>query len=336
MGRPVVAGDKIFVATESGVEARTTNDGRSLWRQRFDRYLPSSLLVCQNKLLVAEQTVYADDMNTGKRLWTFTPSADTSLGDPACDEKSFFVGTSDHRVYALDLSSGALRWKIDLGPTWEHKAVIRGITLDRDSLFVSVERLLTGNANSIDGWLFRLDAGSGKTVWSYGTSSEPDRTLRSGFSSAPVISHRMVLTSDFLGSAVRALDEESGKLLWKSSDFGGFVGLSASPLVQGEHVYFAAGGRLLRSADLRTGKVEWESRLYSTPTAYTLCGSQILVNLGSIEKFALADGKKPMASVLPSTQPITSDFAQGPESGALFAFGPNAMYKFDCQAATAQ
>ena len=118
-------------------------------------------------------TVYALDRATGKLLWRFQtggavvsspavgPSGAASPYTAAVYSKGglVFAGSADHYLYALDLASGALRWRYQTGgPISSSPAYANGVVL----------------VGALDGRLYAVAAATGKPLWSEATGGPID------------------------------------------------------------------------------------------------------------------------------------------------------------------
>jgi len=118
-------------------------------------------------------TVYALDRATGKLLWRYQTGgavvSSPAVGPPATAKPNVagvpaqgglvFAGSADHYLYALDLASGAFRWRYQTGgPISSSPAYANGVVL----------------AGSLDGRLYAVEAATGKPLWSEATGGPID------------------------------------------------------------------------------------------------------------------------------------------------------------------
>src|SRR5690606_8110713 len=117
--------------------------------------------------------VYALDLTQPglKQKWKFDPKpVAAAQGIACCDvvnrgghywEGTFYFATLDGQAIALDATSGAERWRAQLGD------INKGETITMAPLVVK-GKLLVGNSGGeygVRGWLTALDAKTGKQVW---------------------------------------------------------------------------------------------------------------------------------------------------------------------------
>ena len=156
--------------------------------------------------------------------------------------------------------------------------------------------LVNGEADSTS-YLFAFDM-KGKLLWKAPNGRE---YYGKGFSasfpgarSTPTVVGDMVYTSSGIGR-LAGIDVTSGKEKWAVDmvkDLGGIVnmfGFAESPLIDGDKVYFMAGGAENNVVALNrfTGKTIWSSKAlgdtaaFCSPLLITLPARKILVNLSS-------------------------------------------------------
>jgi len=101
-----------------------------------------------------------------------------------------------------------------------------------------VEQWRTANGTGSSGWVFAVDAKTGKVHWRFSTRSGEERR---GFSSSPVVTARLVVAADYLSNSIVAIDRENGKEAWRFQGERGFVGFPEAPIIDGNVVYAASG-----------------------------------------------------------------------------------------------
>lgn len=151
---PVLAGDQLIVG-DYGKLLTSLNvlDGKEKWQfsGAKSRYVDSPLVV--NDMILApnaDYNLYALDLQ-GNLKWTFT-AGHALWTRPASDGKIVYVASLDHYLYALDLATGSLVWKTDLGASLVSRPV-----LSEDGAFIF-------QAN-IDGTMAALSSSDGSKVW---------------------------------------------------------------------------------------------------------------------------------------------------------------------------
>ena len=123
--------------------------------------------------------VMAFDAKTGKPLWAFDPKVPGAKGfDACCDAVNrgaalwkgrVYVGTLDGRLIALDARTGAPAWSVQTTPT-DQPYTITGAPRAVKGL------IIIGNGGAeygVRGYVSAYDAASGKLVWRFYTTPNP-------------------------------------------------------------------------------------------------------------------------------------------------------------------
>ena len=200
--------------------------------------------------------------------WSFRTGAKV-LSSPVVSEGIVYVGSADHKLYALDAKTGALKWSFRAqGAIASSPAVAGG------RVYFS----------SLDGLIHALDAISGKPAWSFRTAGERRFTAPGihgaqprtetmpdpfdVFLSSPVVAGDTV----FVGSGdqhVYALAAATGALRWKVKT-GDVV--HASPAVDGGLVFVGSFDRTFYALDAGTGAVRWTFQTGDDPDLHNQVG----------------------------------------------------------------
>ena len=160
--------------------------------------------------------------------WSYTTGAIVDSG-PAVSGGTVYIGSWDHKVYALDAATGQLRWAYTTGDTVECSPAVSGGTV------------YVGNDGAE---LYALDAATGQLRWTYGTTTAVD--------SGPAVSGGIV----YVGSAegkVYALDAATGQLRWTYTT-GGYP---SNPAVSGGTVYVGSDNGKVYALEAATGQLRW-------------------------------------------------------------------------------
>ncbi len=212
--------------------------------------------------------------STGGNIWS----------SPAVMAGTLFVGSSDGKLYSLDVSNGSMRWAYRTGnaiyssPTVDKGTVYFGSTdhifyaLDADTgttkwYFESGDPITSSPAvldglvyfGSWDGFLYALTTG-GAMKWKYQTEG--------AIYSSPAIARGNV----FFGSSdgrVYALDKDTGEPKWvfPTDDY-----VSATPAVIGKILYVGSWDGNMYALNCDDGKLIWKYRtgggIYSSAAVY--------------------------------------------------------------------
>ncbi len=134
---------------------------------------------------------------------------------PVMAEGTVYVYSSDGYLYAVDANNGKLKWKFktdDGGSGSASSPSVAGGTVYVGSGYVSSSSIVP----QPKGYLYALDAATGKLKWEYQTGHVAD--------SSPAVDNGSVY---FGSDGIYALDTKTGKLKWKYDT----VGEISSPLV---------------------------------------------------------------------------------------------------------
>jgi outer membrane protein assembly factor BamB len=224
----------------------------------------------------SDNKLHALTADTGNPFWTEPfiangPIWSTPAVDIASIEPKIYIGSLDHSIYSLLLSTGDLVWEFQTGagvtssPLVSDGKVYVG-SFDRNLYAIDTKtgleewRFTAENwfwggaisdgeriyAGSLDGRLYALDAHSGVKWWDYSTEGP--------IVSTPVFveGHGVVVAS--LDKSVYLLDSDSGVEVW-SRNIGGQV---FAPLYSSEsRVYFPTLDHTLWALDIPGRKQAW-------------------------------------------------------------------------------
>jgi outer membrane protein assembly factor BamB len=176
-----------------------------------------------------------------KATWRFDAAGEL-YSSPAVVNGILYVGTKSGFIYALDATTGAERWRKDLGDF-----------MVRSSPAVIDNHLYIGVGNT----LYDLNAQNGKEIWKGSTSF-------SGSSSAAVVDGMVYVASQ--SSVVYAFDAASGALKWSYPTDGPIF---SSPSFFDGMLLFGTDSQKLIALDAKTGQVKWrfdsDGGIFSSP-----------------------------------------------------------------------
>ncbi len=161
---------------------------------------------------------------------------DVYLSSPAIANGFVYFGSGDGNIYALDATTGDLKWKFKTGDVVHASPAIAD-----GKLFIG----------SWDSYFYALDSATGKELWRFKTGEDPDMHNQVGIQSSATVADGVV----YFGcrdSNLYALDAATGKKLWAFNNKGSWV--IVSPVVQAGKLYFATSdSALLHVLDSKTG-----------------------------------------------------------------------------------
>ncbi|TKA11826.1 serine/threonine protein kinase [Actinacidiphila oryziradicis] len=160
--------------------------------------------------------------------WCFL-TGDKVCSSPAVADGTVYIGSWDHKVYALDAATGTQKWA--------HTT---------DGLVDSSPAVADGTVyiGSYDGKVYALDAGTGTQKWAHTTGD--------GVGSSPAVADGTVYIGSYDGK-VYALDAATGTEKWTHTT-GGPV---ASPAVADGTVYIGSRDHKVYALDAATGTKKW-------------------------------------------------------------------------------
>lgn len=252
-GTPVLVGGTIIVPLSRENEsliAVNLQSGERLWT-RDAGPVESAPLVLDSRVYVTTLNGAALCFNDsdGAELWSFRtrPGKDRRAirSSPATDGSALFFGCDDGFVYAVDLRTGALRWKRDAGGS------VFASPLVADSMVI---------VGTLRGELLALRTDSGTVRWRFDTGAKIYNA------SAADGARVFVGTSD--GSCM-ALDAATGSRLWT---FRASNGIGCTPLVLDSLVLVGSLDKTLSVLNRTDGREVWqwkaEGRIRVTPAVW--------------------------------------------------------------------
>jgi outer membrane protein assembly factor BamB len=264
---PAVVGGVAYVgSTDCNLYAIDVASGAQKWKFETKGWVVSSPAVGAGVVysLSYDGNFYAVDAISGQLKWKFATGGerryagthlhylqpvtermpdpwDVFLSSPAVWNGAVYFGSSDGNVYALDASTGSLKWKVQTGDVVHSSpAIADGV------LYIG----------SWDTFFYALDAASGKEKWRFKTGDDPDAHNHVGIQSSPLVADGVV----YFGSRdayAYALEAATGKQIWKFSTEGSWV--NNSPVAQDGNVYFATSvPGIVHAVDAKTGKAVFD------------------------------------------------------------------------------
>lgn len=200
----------------------------------------------------------------GTALWTFPAPA--AVYSPVVADGVVYVGSDDHRLYAVDTSTGKKRWHFGTGGE-----VSTAPAVADGSVFFG----------SGDHRFYAVDAASGKKRWTFTTGGAVHST--------PAVANGVV----FFGSRdhlLYAVDAASGRKRW-TFPAGATVG---SPVLADGVLYFGTHDHRLYAVDAASGKKRWTFTADDVVRAPAIADGTVYVGSDDHHLYALdaASGKK--------------------------------------------
>lgn len=259
---PAVASSVAYVGSADGnLYAIDANSGSLKWKFATKGWVSSSPAVAAGTVYFGsyDSNFYAVDAATGELKWKFQTSGekhytgthlhglqpaaeampdpwDFFLSSPSVWNGAVYFGSGDGNVYALDATTGALKWKFPTGDVIHSSPAIAD-----GKLFIG----------SWDSFLYALDAGTGKEKWRFKTGDDPAIHNHVGIQASPAVVDGTV----YFGcrdSNLYAVDAATGKQKWLYSTQGSWVNNSA--VVHDGKIYFGTSiPSFVHALDAKTG-----------------------------------------------------------------------------------
>ncbi len=258
---PAVANGMAYIgSTDGNLYAVDLESGAQKWNLATGVRVTSSPAVENGIVYFGSYAgrFYAVDAATGQLKWKFQtegekrfegkhlhgsePAAETMpdpfdfyLSSPAVWNGAVYFGSGDGNVYALDATTGTLKWKFRTGDVVHASPAISDRTV------------FIGSWDSY----YALDAASGKEKWRFKTGEDHDIYNQVGIQSSAAVMDGVV----YFGcrdSNFYALDAATGQKKWAFNNKGSWV--ITSPAVHEGKIYFATSdSSLLYALDARSG-----------------------------------------------------------------------------------
>ena len=264
----------VVIATAKGeVLALNPANGQTLWRKTLLAPVLASAALTAETIVIQSNDgkVYGLDSKTGEKRWVYdTPVPSLSLrgyATPLIDENLVIVATATGKIVALDVNTGIAQWESRIATSEGRSELARMVDVDGDMLMTINKELYVA---SYQGQLAALNIkDKPDPLWTLPTSTT--QSLAEGLGNVYVVD---------AASSILAVDQETGKVVWKQSDFA-WRGLS-NPVVVGNylvvgdssgylHIMAQSDGRLLGRSSVRGAVVNLE-KVQDAFTVYTAKG----------------------------------------------------------------
>jgi outer membrane protein assembly factor BamB len=240
--------------------------------------------------------VYAIDAATGQEIWNYNIKS-AIVGGMAVNNSTLFLGTSDGKLHALDISgdypsevfvfrAGGSIWStpvvhdniVYFGSLDHNLYAVDATTGQTKWVFkasgeIAATPLVFGGivyVGSLDNKLYAVDADTGQPRWVFEEAGN-------WFWSNPVYSNSTIYAGSF-DHYVYAIDAGNGTPVWpKPFETGGRI--YSSPTVSGETLVVASDDGKIYGIDLAAGTERWQLDTKSKPLS-SLCalGDQVYAN----------------------------------------------------------
>src|SRR5215203_28891 len=289
---PAVTANTIYIGSaDANLYAVNRSEGTANWAFASGWAVSSSGAVSQGLVLFAsvDGNFYAVDAETGARKWAFKTAGerrftapgihgasprtqvmadpfDLFLSSPTVAGGVVYFGSGDNYVYALDVASGALKWKFKTGDVVHASPAIANGTV-----FIG----------SWDRNMYALNAASGEMKWKFETGQDTVIYNQVGIASSAAVSNGIVFFGCRDGHFY-AVDAITGAQRWNHDNKKGWV--IASPAVVNNVVYFpTSDGTRFKALDAATGAMK-----FNIANKFVSFSSPAIVN--NVAYFGSSDG----------------------------------------------
>ena len=262
LSSPVVSGDSVYVGSGNHMfYALDLATGSQKWLFQTEGRISSSAAVSNGSVFFEsyDGNLYCLDSATGKLKWKFKTDGerrfaakhlhgaepatelmpdpfDFFLSSPVVSNGLVYFGSGDANVYAIDASTGTMKWRFKAGDVIHASPALADGTL---------------YIGSWDSYFYAMDAATGKQKWRFKTGEDADIHNQQGIQSSAAVADGIV----YFGcrdSKFYAVDAATGKQVWSYSNNGSWV--ISSPAVREGKVYFATSDTgLFHALDAKTG-----------------------------------------------------------------------------------
>lgn len=281
---PVVADGIAYIGTTAGtLFAVDLADGSLRWGSALGYPIYATALVTDDAVFVNSDGGYLHrlDRKTGREQWRSSIQDARSSREPPQPQSAawewqgprpllangwVYIGGSDGSVQALDMHTGASRWKRQLTGGIQH-----GLASDGTQLFAITEA----------GVVQALNARTGTPLWQYRLAARPG--------AAPVVHRGRVFCNDRSG-VLHAIDANTGNALWLTQFWTSWI--ESEPSFDGNTLYIGSSDlRKVSAIDIISGRVLWRTDVggwsWGTPLAL---GDHLLVGMAAGHPYFLEHG----------------------------------------------
>jgi outer membrane protein assembly factor BamB len=234
-GTPIIANNRVYTGTTTGVVALNAATGATLWNKNLGAYFNASPTLVGTTLYIGDRNgnFYALNANSGATIWKVALNSGGFYGSAATANGIIYVGGANGTFFALKASAkGQVVWSYSVGsePITVTPALANG-----DVYFAAYTN-----------YVYCLDGATGALVWTYQTGNAID--------SSPAIANGLLYIGSYdnIVYALGTTPANAGQLVWSYTTGGAVVG---SPTVANGFVYIGSYDGKLYSLNARTGAV---------------------------------------------------------------------------------
>lgn len=332
-GLPGIASGVVILGSHAGVAAFDTATGRqvwtaTLWHGNTDAFA-ANVATGDGRACIADALAVACvDAKSGGVLWMAKPDSSAVFCETVISHGTWFYGTQDHKVYAVDPATGVRRWVVDIAPAALYLTRVYGIAVSGDTVYATTVRWLTWNGGSLQGSLVALDRNTGRELWRYTTPGP-----RGGIQGAPVLTGRLAILNDAYAHVLIGVDRTTGHEVWRTAkDASSYISAETPPEIFDDTVYSPSTDTQIYALDPGTGAIRWRVRGSGDALgSIAICGENVIA-------VPFAAGKPDLVNRTTRAVAESSALVPGDEirsrvaiaGTTAFAAGRRGVYAFSC------
>jgi len=268
--------------------------GKLKWKYKAMGAVQSSPLVVGSLVVFGDEegVIHALDRANGVMRWTFVTDGQV-ISSANFQDGNIFVGSYDGFLYCLSAKDGTLVWKhetdgylhgspgimndVVVAAGCDERLHVLQVSDGKPRASVSMGSVVGASASlagsnvyigTYGGEVLQIDWNAKQVAWRYHDEDKDFPILASA-----AVTGKMVITGG-RDKTVRALDRQTGKLLWK---FVTKARVDSSPVIVGDRVFVGSSDGNLYSLALPTGKMLWHYETGAPVTASPAVAAGCLV-----------------------------------------------------------
>jgi outer membrane protein assembly factor BamB len=333
-GLPAVGDGAVFVAAPGALVAIDMASGKQRWRTTIQNTTrtPNGSVAALDTIacLMDPAAVGCVNATNGLLVWRHLDDTVTDGGTGTTDGVALYYPTG-RTVTARAVSDGRVLWSSDVAPDAEFHARTSGVTVRRDTLYVSATRSLDSQGQTRRGNLVALDAKDGRILWTYSVDPPPGDFRTQLWAPATLVGN-LAIVGEVQESWLIAVDVRTGAEVWRTpKDSTGYVQTHNPVAVSGDTVYAGSNDTQFYALDLRTGRLLWRARVPYSIWSASLCGSTALVvpfgggNIHTINRMTHVVAKVGL------TEPNDVESQVAVVGNTAYALSTTGLYAFNCR-----
>lgn len=241
-GSPAIDANVVVLPMSGGnesMEAYNLNDGRTVWRKKYEDVEMSPLLIAKRVYFgTIAGSIYCIERISGDVVWKYELPDNRRFNGfhalPAANDSLLFFGCDDGSLYALRISDGALRWNTPVGGP-----IVGGTALMGDDVV----------ATTLPGSVIAINPATGAIRWTSSTGS--------ALYAPPAVCGDTVVVGGIDG-IMHAIDGRDGKEIWKTNLDGP---VNAGAAIAGGKVFVGTLKKIFFALSLADGHIIFSKEL---------------------------------------------------------------------------